>query len=435
MEQGWAQAELGRLVHVSGTLIAKMERAERRPQPDVARALDEALHTDGELIRLAADALRSAIVVQPEILLPPELDRRTLQQVDWAVGVAGLRNLVDRYDLPEDGPIRAPGQLKSAVDLLIRARLNSRYTQLVQTIPELIPELTRALLSSSGGEQEEIAGWLVQAWRAADAVAAKLGLFDLSARLIMVMGWAATQSGDGLAMAATSYVRAETFFVSGQQKAGHLMLERAAERIDVGRSKPDQAQYGALHMRAAIAAARAGMNDQARAHLTEARSMADRVDIEGIWEGTAFGPASVRAHEVSTAVELHTPQKALAAAAGWVPPDSLPAERRSHFFVDVARAQLALGEHDSVLRTLQKAHSIAPQNIQVDQHVQETLAALADTSAANAAAAAGFRKQVAQNSGQGSLTTSRTAPVSLSLLGPAVPAVPAVSSAPSPPST
>jgi hypothetical protein len=177
------------------------------------------------------------------------------------------------------------------------------------------------------------------------------------------------------------------------------------------------------------------MHDQARAHLTEARSMADRVDIEGIWEGTAFGPASVRAHEVSTAVELNTPQKALAAAAGWVPPDSLPAERRSHFFVDVARAQLALGEHDSVLRTLQKAHTIAPQNIQVDQHVQETLAALADTGAANAAAAAGFRKQVAQNSGQGSATTARTASVSLSLLGPGVPAVPAASPAPSPPST
>jgi ribosome-binding protein aMBF1 (putative translation factor) len=48
MERGWAQAELGRLVHVSGTLIAKMERAERRPQPDVARSLDTALHTDGE---------------------------------------------------------------------------------------------------------------------------------------------------------------------------------------------------------------------------------------------------------------------------------------------------------------------------------------------------------------------------------------------------
>jgi ribosome-binding protein aMBF1 (putative translation factor) len=62
MERGWAQAELGRLVHVSGTLIAKMERAERRPQPDVARSLDLALHTDGELARLAADALREHVV-------------------------------------------------------------------------------------------------------------------------------------------------------------------------------------------------------------------------------------------------------------------------------------------------------------------------------------------------------------------------------------
>ncbi len=436
MEQGWAQAELGRLVHVSGTLIAKMERAERRPQPDVAASLDTALHTDGELSRLAADALRAHLIT-PHPRPGANSMRPTRGHGDFGAGVdadwqsqlSTLGVLADRYDLPEDGRTRSVAELQAAVQQLIRWRLDSDYAQLVETIPELIPELTRVLLTSDGKKREDVAAALVQAWRAADAIAAKLGMFDLSARLILVMGWAAAQAGDDLALAATSYVRAETFFVSGQQEAGHRMLERAADRIDVGRSIPDKAQYGALHMRAAIAAARAGLREQAKDHLTEARSMADLVSVEGVWEGTAFGPASVRVHEVSTAVELKTPQTALAAAAGWQPPASLPAERRSHFFVDLARAQLDLGEHDAVLRTLREAHTIAPQNIQVDLQVHQTLAALAGTSAANATAAEGFRLSVVRTTPKApELRPGSTGPSSP---GSATPAAPRASAPPS----
>ena len=111
---------------------------------------------------------------------------------------------------------------------------------------------------------------------------------------------------------------------------------------------------------------------------------------EGIWEGTAFGPASVRIHEVSTAVDLDTPQLALAAAEEWVPPLTLPAERRSHFYVDLARAQLAVGRYQDVIGSLEAALEIAPQNVRVHPHVRQTLAALASTSPANAAAVGRF---------------------------------------------
>ena len=422
VERGWAQAELGRLVHVSGTLIAKMERAERRPQPDVAHSLDLALSTDGELARLAADALRCHVV---SLQLEPDL--RAWQSTrglgaGWIAGINELRRLADQYDLPEDGVIRPLPELRAAVALLIKWRLNSDYARLIHTIPALIPELTRALLTSSGKEHEDIAECLVQAWRAADAVAAKLGLYDLSARLILVMGWAAAQTGGPLPMAATSYVRAETFFVSGEQQAGHLMLERAADRIEVGDSLPHAAQYGALHMRAAIAAARAGLRDQADDHLTEAWSMAERVRSEGVWEGTAFGPASVRIHQVSTAVELNAPQQALAAADGWLPPESVQAERRSHFFVDLARAHLAVGEHDAVLHNLERARDIAPQNVQVDLYVREALSTLAHTSAANASAVDSFVQSVSEI-GAAAMKAIQTGPItgpgSGSLTGPA----------------
>jgi hypothetical protein len=136
------------------------------------------------------------------------------------------------------------------------------------------------------------------------------------------------------------------------------------------------------------------MKDKAADHLHEAWSMAKLVD-EGIWEGTAFGPASVRIHQVSTAVDLDTPQVALAAAEDWAPPETLPAERRSHFFVDLARAQLAVGRYAEVIGSLQSALEIAPQNVRMHPHVRQTLAALASTSPANAAAVGRFAESAA----------------------------------------
>lgn len=386
-QHGWVQAELGRVVHVSGTLIAKLEKAERRPQPDVARRLDDALGAGGELTRLAAEALRCPITAPADATRP---DVPSGLAIDWALRINELRRLADLYDVPDDGDVRGIDELARDIAQVIDWRLNSDYRQLTEFLPGLLPELTRAMLDDHGHERERVASYLVQGWRAADAVASKLGLFDLSARLIHVMGWAAGWAGDdGLSLAATSYVRAETFLTNGELRAGHLMLERAAARLTPGDSKPVMAQYGALHMRAALTAGRAGMKDQAADHLQEAWSMAQLVD-EGIWEGTAFGPASVRIHEVSTAVDLDTPQLALAAAEDWSPPPSLPAERRSHFFVDMARAQLAVGRYGDVIDSLVSALEIAPQNVRVHPHVRQTLAALASTSPANAAAVGRF---------------------------------------------
>jgi DNA-binding XRE family transcriptional regulator/tetratricopeptide (TPR) repeat protein len=399
-QHGWVQSELGRLVHVSGTLIAKLEKAERRPQPDVAKRLDEALGADGELARLAAEALRYPIT-EPSARPGPGAARAgNVEQVPsglglWTLGINELRRLADLYDVPDDGTVRPVNELARDIGQVIEWRLNSDYERLTSILPGLLPELTRAMLDDQGHEREQVAGYLVQGWRAADAVASKLGLFDLSARLIHVMGWAAGSAGDdGLSLAATSYVRAETFLTNGELQAGHLMLERAAAKLTPGASEHAMAQYGALHMRAALTAGRAGMRAEAEEHLGEAWSMAHQVP-EGIWEGTAFGPASVRIHQVSTAVDLDTPQVALAAAQDWVPPISLPAERRSHFYVDLARAQLAVGRYEQVIGSLEAALEIAPQNIRVHPHVRQTLAALASTSPANAAAVGRFAETAA----------------------------------------
>lgn len=403
-QRRWVQAELGRAVHVSGTLIAKLEKAERRPQPDVAHRLDDVLGAGGELVRLAAEA-RACSPPHPPGLPSPIRARATAPRAGRPAKVERtlalefriqeLRRLADLYDVPDDGAVRPIAELERCVAHVVDRRLNSDYRRLTDILPELLPELTRAMLDDRGHDRERVAGLLVQSWRAADAVASKLGLNDLSARLIHVMGWAAGWAGDdGLSQAATSYVRAETFLTNGEPRAGQLMLERAAARLCPESSEQARAQYGALHMRAALTAGRAGMREQAAEHLREARSMAERVN-EGVWEGTAFGPASVRIHEVSTALDLDRPQVALAAARAWSPPTDLPAERRSHFFVDLARAQLAVGRYEDVIGSLRFAYRIAPQNVRVHPHVRQTLADLARVSPANAAAAGRFAEDAA----------------------------------------
>lgn len=124
-------------------------------------------------------------------------------------------------------------------------------------------------------------------------------------------------------------------------------LEHALDAAPATDEARVQASRGTLHMRAAVIAGRAGDADAATGHLDHARSFADSVP-ESVYDGTAFGPSSVRAHEVSVAVSLgdrHL-QRALNIAQEWSPPKGLPAERRSGFYIEMARAQLWAGLRD-----------------------------------------------------------------------------------------
>jgi transcriptional regulator with XRE-family HTH domain len=289
--------------------------------------------------------------------------------------IPALRTTLDLYDLPEDGPVAPLRDLRSRTARVVRLRLNSEYSTLAVDLQDIVPELTRALFTYQSDQRADVAALLVQAYRAADAIADKFSLYDLSARTICVIDWAARQANSPTTSAISAYVRGETFFINQQFSPGRKFLERAAEGLRLGVSSGESAAYGAIHMRAALLAAHAGQSEQARDHLRAAQEAARCVD-EGIYGGTAFGPGSVRIHEVSLALSLDDPTGALASAAGWEPADNLPAERRSHFYVDLARAQAATGRHEHVIRTLHKAWAIAPQHIRAHLQVRDMLSVL-----------------------------------------------------------
>ncbi|MGC9667689.1 helix-turn-helix domain-containing protein [Planosporangium sp. 12N6] len=366
VERELSQHTLGRLVHVSGDLIGKIEKGERRANHDLVDRCDRALACDGELVALwaAAEAEHRGVRATPGAV-----ERETV-----LAHLPALRRVLNAYDLPDDGPSPPLDEVRHGVERFVGMRLASQYVGLAEELPSALPAYLRAYHAAHGQRRAELARLLAQAFRAADAIADKFGLYDLSARIIGILTLMAEESGDAPTIAAAAYVRAEIFFASGEWDIGRRMLERAATAMTpIG--DVSTAAYGALHMRAAVLAARAGRPDRARDHIDEAAGVAAHIQ-EGVYAGTAFGPASVRIHHVSLAMDAGDPADALRIASGWVPPLRVPAERRSHFFVDLADAQTRCGRYEDAVTTLQAARKVAPQHVRYHPQVKAALLTL-----------------------------------------------------------
>ncbi|MCI3929971.1 helix-turn-helix domain-containing protein [Streptomyces sp. AN091965] len=349
------QTDLARTAYLSLAMIKSIERGARSPSDDSLESIAAALGVDpGRLITgdtIALSRIRTAI---PAI----------------SASIAG-------YDIPMGPPRRTLAELHAAADEAVNWRLAAQYTRIAKHAPTLLDDALRSLHHTTGPDQQHAARLLVGIARAADAVAYKYGHHDLSARLIELMRWAARHSEDPLVEASTAYVRTETFFAARAHGPGLLALEQAIDASPSPSSPEEHAVRGALHMRAAVIAGRGQDADAADTHLAEARRLGDAVP-EDEYQGTAFGPDSVRIHEVSVAVSLGSDQvgRALDVAREWTPPGDLPAERQSSFWIELARAQLWAGLPDDAWESLQVARLVAPQHTRGHPWARETAATL-----------------------------------------------------------
>lgn len=342
------QIDLAQAANVSLSMLRKIEQGTRVPSDHVL------------------DSIAAALGVDPSRLLGESgrLDSRVHD------AIPALRKVIAAYDVPDDGPVRSLSALRAAVTGAVQKRLGAQYVLLSQTLPGLLSELIRG--THSAANPGDIAALLVAAYRASDAVAYKYGYLDLSARLIELMRQNSATAEDPLLSASTAYVRTEVFFAAHAYQAGLRAIESAIDRLPEKAGRPRLGVLGSLHMRAAVIAARAANADAAMTHLGEARRLGDLVD-EDIYYGTAFGPCSVRVHEVSVALGLgdHHLQRALALVGSWSPPQEMPAERKSGFFIDLARAQLWAGQKDAAFESLKRARRIAPQHTREHPWVRE----------------------------------------------------------------
>jgi transcriptional regulator with XRE-family HTH domain len=346
------QDQLARAAAISVSLLRKIEHGDRHATPPVLRSIAEALGLD-------LDQLTETMTV-------------TDSRVHDAIPL--LRRALDAYDFPDDGPVCPLSELSRAVVHAERCRLTSQYARMICDLPALLTQLGRLNQCCNNADRPIVARLLVSAFRSVDGVVYKYGYHDLSARVIELMRRAAAEAADDQLNAAVAYVRTETFFATNNLSTALRALNVAAAQLPPGAPEATAA-YGALHMRAAVVSGRMGSSDAAWSHLLEARDAAARVP-EGVYHGTAFGPDSVRVHEIAVSVELGDEQAALRVAAGWTPPVELPAERRSHYFLELARAQLWAGRREATFTSLQAARQIAPQHVREHPQVRETVTTL-----------------------------------------------------------
>jgi transcriptional regulator with XRE-family HTH domain len=69
--RGLSLAQLARVVHTSPDLLAKIEKADRRPSPDTVRRCDDVLDTGGVLSRLLGFIERQAAIQTQDPLMTP----------------------------------------------------------------------------------------------------------------------------------------------------------------------------------------------------------------------------------------------------------------------------------------------------------------------------------------------------------------------------
>jgi hypothetical protein len=277
----------------------------------------------------------------------------------------------------------------------VQWRLAAQYARIAEHAPQLLTDTLAALHHTTGAEQLHAAHLLATTARSADAVAFKFGARDLSARLVELMRWAAGQTEDRIAETTAAYVRTETFFAARAHAPGLRALEQAIDASPSPIGRASTAARGALHMRAAVIAGRAGDADATTLHLDEARRLGDELP-EDAYDGTQFGPDSVRAHEVSVAVSLgqdHV-QRALDVADEWTPPESLPAERQSGFWIELARAQVWAGRPGDAFESLKVARQIAPQHTREHPWARESAATIRRLKRADAESLTSFAEWI-----------------------------------------
>jgi transcriptional regulator with XRE-family HTH domain len=348
--RGLTQGELARQAAVSLSLLRKIEQGTRSLTPGVRTALQA-------------------------VLAPvPAADDSATAPGRIAAALPQLREVMDTYDIPPDLPyvVQPLTELRRRTNSATAWRLSCEYTKLAGLVPGLITDLTVVAFNSAGHAQEQAFAQLALAYRAADAIADKHGQHDMSGRATELIRWSAARSADPQLEMMSAYVRAELFFSGQHARYGLRMIDSATPPAPRAGDVPLLAMRGALTMRAAVLAARAGMPGEAADRIAEAQAAAQHVP-EGIYHGTAFGPGSVRVHELALAVETGDVARAIKLADRWQPSPALPAERRSHFHIDTARAYCWAGNQEQAVTALWQARRAAPQHTRCNPSVIKTI--------------------------------------------------------------
>lgn len=316
-------AAVGRLVHVSGDLIGKIEKADRRPQPDLVLRLDRALEADGTIERLGRGLVDDDLAgdLEPSdhgpVLAPDDASARLRQVVDSVRH--GDHAMDDRTD---------------PTMLLNHARAAE------QVLPRVGRDM-RALLHAGIAEANQIAGWM----------SFDHGHPRRAERLLgTARGWVERAADPGLA----AFVLGPNLsFVATYGGNPALGVERAYGAIGWARRSGNHRLTGFTMAIAARAHARLRETDLCLDMLDQAGAELDRHDPDAHHWLSVFDRAALDGHRGSCLLDLGQPARAL------TPLDEQERASPHHFVrnraiwrLDRVDALLSLGETDTACTDL-----------------------------------------------------------------------------------
>jgi transcriptional regulator with XRE-family HTH domain len=367
--RGMTQRELARRANVSYSLVTKVETGAAAATPAFIGAV-------ARVLRVPVPRITG----QPF----PEADRR--QSARLHASVDAIRRALLAEDVPTDAPPRPAADLAVDVRRISDLGRVAGYVAIGETLPTLLDELATAVHSAPSAEQPRLYALLAEAYSGASSIANLLGHLDLRDRVVDRIERASLRCDDPLRVFRVQWQRSASLMAASAYDLALRLMDRTRREMgeEPGRmSAPMQAVYGSLYLRSAVLAARSAKVNgadrarEARGHVEAAREVAGLLGRDRDDYGLAFGPSNVAQHAVSVAVELEDGPEALRLVRRTRLPGTVPAVRRGHHYIDVARGYLLNDDNRGALRALQTARRIAPQQTRHHPMVRETVQVIA----------------------------------------------------------
>ncbi|HEX4704994.1 MAG TPA: helix-turn-helix transcriptional regulator [Pseudonocardiaceae bacterium] len=358
---GLTQAQLAMRAHLSLSLVRKVERGVVPASPTFIASTAQAL---GLLVTDLTEqrnfrSIRSRYGVEQRFI--PDLERAIIEGENAVL----------------DGPLLDLPELANIMAQVVNAGRASKYTDVLEALPNLLRHLYAQSLAVAPGKFEYVNRLLAQAYYSAMFATYKFGHLSLSAWAAERMSLAAESSGDPLWAVMGQYSRAQALMFGGSYRASGVVLDKAASELRQSKDPRSMEVLGAVHLSGAIIAARLGDSTDSDTRLQEARDLARHIQTTDDQFDTAFSAANVEIHAIAAAVELSNPAKALKRGAALDLRGKLYRSRMGHYHIDLARAYLMQGNHDQVVHELSLARQLSPQQTRYHPQVHETIRAVA----------------------------------------------------------
>lgn len=357
--RGLTQQGLADRAYVSRSLIQQVETGRKPATPSLVAAVAAVLH------------------VEPSELYGQPYRGETGRTDRVHASIDEMRRALACVDVPPDldMPPRSLQKLAAEVATLRRLSQAARHVQVGARISAVLIELAIHTLETGDPRAWTL---LNNAQAIAVALARRLGYNDLASFGLERASAAAARSDDPNLPRLAQLSRALLLMTIGAWGPGLKLVDRAATGMDLD-TPESQALYGALHLRSAILQARAGNATDAWEHHGLAAEAAERLPARSRdFYGLQFNAPNVAIHGVAVAVELTDYDEAIRRDSHLTVPATMPAERRAHHEIDIARALVSTGQWDRALRRLVNAEQTAPQMTRYHPMARESVGRLVD---------------------------------------------------------